>query len=196
MHSTHGVGQAVTGWPGPDIVRVHSSPGAASGGDREVGLTHQRPLLLVRARDRVLERHPNLRVVGAHLGSMEYDTDEVAKRLEKYPNFAVDSSARLLDLAVQDKDKVREFFIRYADRLLFGTDLGGGPHSAMDADKLAVQLEYMAKRYEGEFSFYESKGEVSVEWWGPTHRLQGLGLPPDMLGKFYVENAKRWIPGV
>jgi len=30
-------------------------------------------------RDRLLARHPKLRVVGAHLGSLEYDVDEIAK---------------------------------------------------------------------------------------------------------------------
>ncbi|HXF62214.1 MAG TPA: amidohydrolase family protein, partial [Caldilineaceae bacterium] len=50
---------------------------------------------LIAARDRVLEKHPNLRIVGAHLASLEYDVDEVAARLDRYPNFAVDMSARL-----------------------------------------------------------------------------------------------------
>ena len=49
---------------------------------------------LIAARDHVVEKHPNLRIVGAHLGSLEYDVDEVAARFDRYPNFAVDISAR------------------------------------------------------------------------------------------------------
>ena len=44
---------------------------------------------MIRARDRVLARHPDLRVIGCHLGSMEFDVDEVARRLDRFPNFAV-----------------------------------------------------------------------------------------------------------
>ena len=63
----------------------------------------------VAARDRMLERHPTLRVVGCHLGSLEYDVDELAKRLDKYPNLAVDLSARIVHLQIQPRDKVRAF---------------------------------------------------------------------------------------
>ena len=37
----------------------------------------------IKARDRMLEKHPGLRVVGCHLGSLEFDVDELAKRLDK-----------------------------------------------------------------------------------------------------------------
>ncbi|MFW5814391.1 MAG: amidohydrolase family protein [Spirochaetota bacterium] len=76
---------------------------------------------LVAARDRVLAKHPELRVVGAHLGSLEYDVGEVAERLDRYPNFAVDISARLGDLMRQRASDVAEFLTRYADRVIFGT---------------------------------------------------------------------------
>ena len=78
---------------------------------------------LIAARDNLVAKHPRLRVVGAHLGSLEFDVDEVAARLQKYPNFAVDISARLIDLAIQPSAKVRDFFLRYPDRILFGTDV-------------------------------------------------------------------------
>ena len=76
----------------------------------------------VAARDRMLERHPALRVVGCHLGSLEYDVDELAKRLDKYPNLAVDLSARIVHLQIQPRNKVRAFLVKYQDRLLYGTD--------------------------------------------------------------------------
>ena len=80
----------------------------------------------VAARDRMLERHPTLRVVGCHLGSLEYDVDELAKRLDKYPNLAVDLSARIVHLQIQPRDKVRAFLVKYQDRLLYGTDVQFG----------------------------------------------------------------------
>ena len=47
---------------------------------------------ILKARDRVLARYPKLRVVGCHLGSDEDDLGRLAKRLDAYPNFAVDTA--------------------------------------------------------------------------------------------------------
>ena len=47
------------------------------------------------ARDHVLEMNPKLRIVGAHLGSMEADFKQLADHLDRYPNFAVDIAARM-----------------------------------------------------------------------------------------------------
>src|ERR1700746_1598042 len=64
---------------------------------------------LLQARDHLLAQNRKLRVVGAHLGSMEDDLDGLAQRLDKYPNFAVDTAARVVHLVVQPSSKVREF---------------------------------------------------------------------------------------
>ena len=73
----------------------------------------------INARDRFVEKQPDMRFVGAHLGSLEWDVDELAKRLDKFPNMAVDMAARISHLQHQTKlnrEKVREFLIRYQDR--------------------------------------------------------------------------------
>jgi len=77
-----------------------------------------------RARDHMLEENPQLRVVGAHLGSLETSLDELGKRLDRYPNFAVDVAARTVYLTMQPREKVRQFLITYQDRILYGTDVG------------------------------------------------------------------------
>src|SRR6185312_5557735 len=59
--------------------------------------------VILAARDRVLARDPKLRVVGCHLGSDEDDLTRLAKRLDAYPNFAVDAAARSL-AATHERD--------------------------------------------------------------------------------------------
>ena len=56
---------------------------------------------ILAARDHLLQRHTNLKVVGAHLGSMEVDVDQIAQRFDRYPNFAVDTAARVEYLMMQ-----------------------------------------------------------------------------------------------
>ncbi|HXY39182.1 MAG TPA: amidohydrolase family protein, partial [Vicinamibacteria bacterium] len=62
---------------------------------------------ILAGRDRLLAKHPTLRVVGCHLGSMEEDVDAIAQRLDRYPNFVVDTAARITHLSLQPREKVR-----------------------------------------------------------------------------------------
>jgi len=148
---------------------------------------------LMDARDQVLDKHPRLRVVGAHLGSLEYDVAEVAKRLDRYPNFAVDTSARTRDLAAQDPDAVRAFFVAYSDRILFGTDLViRESHATMDEDRRASALERLGQVYAREAAYYEQDALIEVS--GRT--VAGIGLPDEVLERFYHKNAELWYPGI
>jgi hypothetical protein len=148
---------------------------------------------LMDARDRMLAKNPNLRIVGAHLGSLEYDVDEVAARLKQYPNFAVDVSARLGDLALQDSAKVRRFFLEFPDRILFGTDVVMRQDlSALSDDERAQRINNLRATLEMYFAYFESKGMVDVR----GRQVQGLGLPDNVLDKFYLTNAQEWYPGI
>jgi predicted TIM-barrel fold metal-dependent hydrolase len=147
---------------------------------------------LMAARDAVAAQNPGLRVVGAHFGSLEYDVDEVARRFERYPNFAVDISARLTDFALQDTAKVRQFCIAYQDRILWGTDLVAGAISEMPPAKQLGFLKYAEKTYREYTGFFESDGDVQVA----QHTVKSLGLPDAILEKIYRTNAQRWYPGL
>jgi len=148
---------------------------------------------LIQARDNIVARQPKLRCVGAHFASLEYDVAEMAKRFDKYPNFAVDTSARLLDVMCQDSNKVRQFFIDYADRIMFGTDFVNtsdkSKASAEDIRKCNEQLRYDAKSWA---AYLETTDNVKVWQW----EAKGLGLPPNVLEKIYHKSAQRWYPGV
>jgi predicted TIM-barrel fold metal-dependent hydrolase len=81
---------------------------------------------IIRSRDHLLEKHPHLRFIGAHLGSLEWDVAEIAKRLDKFPNMMVETAARIGQLqyqSIQNWQKVHDFFIKYQDRIMYGTDL-------------------------------------------------------------------------
>ena len=77
---------------------------------------------IIEARSRVLEKHPDLLMIGAHLGSMEFDVELLGRYLDQYPNFHVDVAARDGDLSRQPVNRVREFFVKY-QRMKAGDDL-------------------------------------------------------------------------
>jgi predicted TIM-barrel fold metal-dependent hydrolase len=148
---------------------------------------------LMDARDHILAKHPNLVVIGAHLGSMEYDVDEAAKRLDKYPNFHVEVSARTRDLTRQPSSKVRAFFLKYQDRILYGVDQSWRPYRTPDVKpsdaerrKFAADLE---AQYLRDWDYYA--GAASIAYGADT--VEALGLPRDVLEKFYWKNAERIV---
>ena len=148
---------------------------------------------LMDARDHILVKHPDLVVIGAHLGSMEHDVDEVARRLDRYPNFNVEVSARTRNLTRQPAAKVRAFFLKYQDRILYGVDRSWRPYrtpevTPTDAQraKFAADLE---AQYRLDYAYYAGTGQM--EYSGA--QVEALGLPRDVLEKFYFRNAQRLI---
>jgi len=152
--------------------------------------SHER---LMASRDHILAKHPTLTVIGAHLGSLEWDVDEVAKRLDKYPNFYVEVSARTRDLIRQPSPKVRAFFIKYQDRILYGVDRVWMPHRTPDVKPTDAERQTFAKELEAQYrrdwDYYAGKGSITYL----TGTVEALALPKDVLEKFYAKNAERII---
>jgi predicted TIM-barrel fold metal-dependent hydrolase len=138
------------------------------------------------ARDRVLARHPNLRVVGCHLGSMEDDVDAIARRFDRYPNFAVDTAARVPDLMLQPREKVQAFLTKYQDRVLYATDLSLAP-----GDDAKASLKRWEETYARDWKYFATGETVNYE----GRPIRGLELPEVVLRKLYRDNAEKWVPG-
>jgi Amidohydrolase len=143
--------------------------------------------VILAARDHMLAENPDLHVVGAHLGSMETDVDEIAKRLDRYPNFAVDTAARMEYLMIQPRGKVRNFLIKYQDRVLYATDL----EFLIDQSAADAQKEWQ-ETYARDWKFLATS--ETTEYRGS--KIEGLNLPTPVLRRIYHDNAVRWIPGI
>ena len=112
----------------------------------------------INARDHLLELHPDLKFIGCHLGSLEWNVDELAKRLDKFPNMAVDMAARICHLQYQsakNRERVRNFCIKYQDRLLYGTDL-----SANETDDRKRVSEWVHETWLDDWKYFTSKDKM------------------------------------
>jgi len=141
------------------------------------------------ARDRFLEKHPDMRFVGAHLGSLEYDVDELAKRLDKFPNMAVDLAARIPHLQFQSKgdhEKVKAFLIKYQDRIIYATD--SGISSATDPSQVKNNV---LKKWLNDWKYFATDERMNVS--EVEGEFRGLKLPKDVIDKIYHLNAVRWF---
>jgi len=148
---------------------------------------HPRKEVILAARDHLLAENPKLRVIGAHLGSMETDVDEIAKRFDRYPNFAVDTAARMEYLMIQPREKVRNFLIKYHTRVLYGTDL-----EFLTDESAADALKDWRETYARDWKFLAT----NETWQHHGHPIQGLALPEPVLREIFHENAVHWIPGI
>jgi predicted TIM-barrel fold metal-dependent hydrolase len=146
----------------------------------------------IKARDDFVAAHPGLRFVGAHLGSLEYDVDRIAAFLDRFPNANVDMAARMSQVqyqSVRDREKVRGFFIKYQDRLLYGTDLTLNPDT-LATDGGAVEFKREAHdAWLRDWRYLATDESQRVEIIKAD--VPGLALPREVIDKVYYDNAKR-----
>lgn len=143
----------------------------------------------VNARDKFLEKHRDMRFVGAHLGSLEWDVDELAKRLDKFPNMAVDMAARIPHLqhqTITDRDKVRNFFIKYQDRLIYATDSGISPDENTENVKKYVHEKWLA-----DWKYFVTNETMTAD--EVNGEFKGLQLPKEVVNKIFHDNAVKWF---
>ena len=145
--------------------------------------------------ERVLDRHSKLKVVMAHMlnyNMSDQQLDYLRYVMETYPNLNLDLAARIGWVYHIDREKLRDFIIQYADRILFGTDISNQP--------LREKVEITAERYHRCFEILETDKIVRAGFYpGPgagTKEVKGMALPIDVLEKIYYKNAARLYPRV
>jgi predicted TIM-barrel fold metal-dependent hydrolase len=142
----------------------------------------------INARDHMLQNHPDLSFIGCHLGSLEWNVDSLANRLDRYPNMAVDMAARICHLEYQsarDRERVRNFCIKYQDRLLYGTDLSVG-----ETGDTTGTSNYLHKTWLDDWRYFTTSNVMSSDAFSGTFR--GLQLPREVIDKIYYTNAVKW----
>ena len=130
---------------------------------------------LLEARNRVFARHPRTTFVSLHMGWPE-NLGFVSQMLDKYPNVMVEFGAREAELGRQPH-QAREFFLKYQDRIMFGTDNG------MEEEM-----------YRNHFRWLETSDDYFEPWGYPDQgrwKIYGLELPDGVLEKIYHLNAER-----
>jgi predicted TIM-barrel fold metal-dependent hydrolase len=135
---------------------------------------------LMEQRNRVFARHPDTQFVGAHIGECAEDLAFVTQMLERYPNVSVDIAARIGELGRQPYT-ARDFFLKFADRIIFGSDL------LPDVDM--YRLYYRFLETADEYFEYPTHASRQGRW-----NVCGIYLPDDVLRKVYRENALRLLP--
>jgi predicted TIM-barrel fold metal-dependent hydrolase len=138
----------------------------------------------INARDTILKRYPGIDFIGAHLASLEYSFDELAERLDEFPNLKVDIAARMGPILYHskiDRNKVRNFMIKYQDRILYGTDFEVHDEPGLDPEKIKADLR---KGWLDQWIYFTTDSTLQVE---------GLKLPKEVIDKIYFKNAEKYF---
>ena len=130
---------------------------------------------------RVIARHPETTFVNTHFGNNAEDLTEVGANLDRFPNMYVDFDARISELGRQPYS-ARKFFLKYQDRILFGTDT--------TPRRDAFRIYYRFLETDDEY-FDCSASHHRQGFW----RIYGLYLPDEVLEKIYHKNAERLLAG-
>jgi len=135
--------------------------------------------------DNILERHPSLKIIFAHFYFLSLDLERAARFLDAHPSVCFDLAPHIdmyRDFS-HDPDEVNAFFVRYQDRILYGTDtdtrtLVRGPDGVRFMQSIPLLIR----------SFLEMDGKFTM----PGGELyQGLGLQQNVLEKIYHINFER-----
>ncbi|WDQ15783.1 carbohydrate-binding family 9-like protein [Rhodopirellula sp. P2] len=132
---------------------------------------------LLEQRNRAIAKHPNTTFIGAHFGNNPEDLETVGQWLDQYPNFHIDIDARISELGRQPYSS-RKFFLKYQDRIMFGTDTTPDPN--------AYRLYYRFLETDDEY-FDTAESHHRQGFWN----IYGIFLPDTVLEKVYRGNAAR-----
>jgi len=152
----------------------------------------------IRARDHMLDQHKNLQFAALHLASLEWSVEALAQFLDRYPNTVVDLASRIAHLqaqANQNSDTVRNFLIKYQDRIMYGTD----SEQAADMGKTGVDQKAAdnfsketLETWRQDWRFFNTTDIMPVP--DLDQPVKGLALPKSVVDKIYHGNAERFFP--
>jgi predicted TIM-barrel fold metal-dependent hydrolase len=146
--------------------------------------------------ERLVSRHPGTTFLLIHLGLAE-DLDYMEKFLDSHPQVFVDTSARVPEFGRHPTEKLRRFFLKFQDRILFGTDLAISPGEWQlgSVSETPVGFEDAVKFYQAHFRFFETD-DKNIDHPTPIQgrwKVNAIHLPSDVLHKLYYANAERLI---
>lgn len=128
---------------------------------------------MIKTLENALKRHPFTTFIACHFANSSYDLTILANLFDNNSKFYADISARYAETAPIPR-YMREFYEKYQDRLVYGTDMGD------DRDMYKVTFRLLESFDE---HFYEAD-QFGYHW-----PLNGFGLDDSILRKIYRDNA-------
>lgn len=138
----------------------------------------------------VLERHPNLRVIFAHVFNMSYDRERLDKLMETYQNMSVDLALGgdfLINFS-KDIKEWEKFFTKYSDRVIYGTDTYNMYFEENDDFEITGRHTPIHKFFEWDEPFSDRYYEHCPEAKNGTVMIKPAKLPENVVKDIYYNS--------
>jgi predicted TIM-barrel fold metal-dependent hydrolase len=141
-------------------------------------------------RNNLFRKFPKVKFNGCHLLACPEDILALSRNLDEFPNLSVDTSAAFGEfIKQQGAQAVHDFFIKYQDRIMFGSDFSVEEQHAWGAQGMT---EWVNSMYE--------EGWRTLQTWDtgfghisdPKKEEVGIGLPEPVCKKIYWDNAYKF----
>ncbi len=139
--------------------------------------------------DEVLARHPRLKVMFAHFYFLSADLARAGRFLDEHPsvNFDLAPGIEMLYNLSRDVDASRAFFIKYAERIVYGTDLA----SRLTVQEGIYRAGIVFRWLESADTFRIPQGVDFLLGKPEDGIIRGMSLPDETLNKIYGGNFTR-----
>lgn len=140
--------------------------------------------------ERVLQRHPGLRIVFPHFFFLSADLERAERFLAAHPavRFDLAPGIELLYNLSRDPERSRAFFVRHADRIVFGSDIWSG----MTAEQGRLRAWLVRRWLESDATFRVPPGADMLLGPPADGIIRGLALPSAVLSRIYAANFAQW----
>lgn len=149
--------------------------------------------------ERILDRHPRLRLIAAHFNFMWDELDAAARFLDAHPSVAFDLTPGVEGFVQlsENTEAARAFFLQYRDRLIYGSDMAAGPvvdpAMAFDGRKEAGQAWLVRAFLETDWDTPLPPGIGAITNLFAGRRVRGIALPDDVLQQIYGRNFEAMV---
>ena len=156
----------------------------------------------------VMKRYPKLNIMVPHYGVAFWKPDgpalsRLAALMRTHKNLLVDTSLGTREILLNGmaaiepaREKFKAFVVEFQDQIVWGTDsvitgnaekVPGWYAKVIAATRDHLEKDVFDTDLAAGYSKYFEKGRDG------SGRYQGLALPPAVVKKLYVDNARRWL---
>jgi predicted TIM-barrel fold metal-dependent hydrolase len=136
--------------------------------------------------ERVLAAFPTLKIIFAHFYFLSDFLDRAAALLDRFPNVHLDLAPgiEMLHNFSKRPQAARDFFLKYQDRIVFGTDF---------SPRFLLSRIWVVRNFLETDETFHVPTDDHLFW--PDHRtmITGIKLPDAALRKIYADNYRRIV---
>ena len=141
----------------------------------------------------VLEKYPDLKITFAHMFNMAHDRLRLTEIMETYKNVSVDLAlgGDFLMRFSADHDGWNEFFIKFSDRVIYGTDTYNDYFTEEDDFNIATRHTPVRKFFESKEPFSAVYYDLNPGIYGENVVINPALLPENIVYDIYINSFKK-----